>query len=235
MSFFASQWQRGAAALLSVNTLRFGAAQAPGRRMMHVAAASVAGVTGRRGAACGRAMVGLMRSAPSAPMCSSQLAGKVRYMGIMDSFQQALDTRKEDQISKKKSELFSAQITFISGLDEFQMKDHVTMVQVGGRRLLSVCLSGWLLLPVCVQLCCHSHLHGVRQQDIAAAMGLTGWKSKMRSSSSQKELLEKYPELLVSEHLSVSTAVVAHPVVVRAHIDRVARLPARGFGRSHLN
>jgi len=150
MSFFASQWQRGAAALLSVNTLRFGAAQAPGRRMMHVAAASVAGVTGRRGAACGRAMVGRMRSAPSAPMCSSQLAGKVRYMGIMDSFQQALDTRKEDQISKKKSELFSAQITFISGLDEFQMKDHVTMVQVGGRTLLSVCLSARLAPPGCV-------------------------------------------------------------------------------------
>ena len=157
MSFFASQWQRGAAALLSVNTLRFGAAQAPGRRMMLVAAASVAGVTGRRGAACGRAMVGLMRSAPSAPMCSSQLAGKVRYMGIMDSFQQALDTRKEDQISKKKSELFSAQITFISGLDEFQMKDHVTMVQVGGRTLLSVCLSvclsgwsSWLCVFNCV-------------------------------------------------------------------------------------
>ena len=45
--------------------------------------------------------------------------------------------------------------------------------------------------------------HSAAAQDVADNMGLTGWKSKMRSSSAQQELLDKYPEVLICDHLQV--------------------------------
>lgn len=99
--------------------------------------------------------------------CTTALGG-VRYMGIMDSFQASMDSRKQEKMEDKQRELFQAQVQFVANCDEFTMDKHVTMVR-----------------------------------DIAASMGLTGWRSKMRSSSSQQELVEKYPELLVAEALEV--------------------------------
>lgn len=90
-------------------------------------------------------------------------------MGIMDSLQTTLDGRKQKKLDKMKTDVFAAQITFLSEAPEFTMREHIVMIK-----------------------------------DVADSMGLTGWRSKMRSSSAQKELLEKYPEVLVADALQPS-------------------------------
>ena len=61
--------------------------------------------------------------------------------------------------------------------------------------------------------------HLVQLQDSAKAAGVTGWKSKLRSTEEQQELENQFAEIKIGEALSVCTQLIAG-------FRRASRLPS---------
>lgn len=100
-------------------------------------------------------------------------------------------------------EVFTAQIKFISSKEQFTMEDHVMLVQVC-YSFVSVPTAAFAIVAHTGALLHWLHHLSSIIQDIAKSQGLTGWRSKLRSSKAQQEILDNYPDMLVAEALTVS-------------------------------